>query len=110
MVEIVIAILAGVLLLSDLARGKAKGAIGKLQPFGVVIGVVALVLGVLHITSVLGVALLLAGFILAVSALKSVPRVGDDLARAGNALERIRTPIGAIVLIIGLIALVRSIS
>lgn len=107
MLEAVIAILAGLLLLSDLIKGGGKRFITPLQPFAVVIGVVALVVGVLHIRSVLGIALVLAGLILSVSALKSIPRIGDELARAGRALEQVRVVIGLIALIVGIMALVR---
>ncbi len=108
MLEAIVAILAGLLLLAELFRGTGQRIIGNLRPFAVVIGVVALVLGVLHIASVFGIALLLAGFILAVSALEAVPRVGSELARAGRSLAQLRVVIGIVVLVVGVMALVRS--
>jgi len=86
MLEAIVAILAGLLLLADLFRGAGQRMIGALRPFEVVIGVIALV-GMLHIGSVFDIALLFAGFVLAVSALESVPRIGNELARAGRALH-----------------------
>ena len=108
MLEAIVAILAGLLLLAELFRGEGQRIIGKLRPFAVVIGVVALVLGVLHIASVFGIALLLAGFILAVGALEAIPRVGNGLARAGRALAQVRIVVGVLVLVLGVIALIRS--
>lgn len=106
MLDAIVAILAGLLLLADLFTGAGQRMITNLRPYEVVIGVAALVLGVLGITSLLGIALLLAGFILAVSALQSIPRVGSDLARAGRALAPARTLIGIVVLVLGVMALV----
>ena len=108
MLEAIVAILAGLLLLAELFRGEGQRIIGTLRPFAVVIGVVALVIGVLHIASVFGIALLLAGFILAVSALEAIPRVGNELARAGRALAPIRVVVGIVVLVLGVISLARS--
>lgn len=105
MLDAIVAILAGLLLLADHFHGAGQRMIGNLRPYEVVIGVVALVLGVLNIFSVLGIALLLAGFILAVSALQAIPRVGAELARAGRALAQVRTLIGIVVLILGVMGL-----
>lgn len=107
MIEAIVAILAGLLLLADLFHGRGQGIIGKLRPFTVLIGVVALVLGVLHITSVIGIALLLGGFVLAVGALEAIPRVGGELARVGRTLSQVRILIGVIVLVIGTVTLLR---
>lgn len=106
MLGAIVAILAGLLLLADLFRGKGQRFVNSLRPYEVVIGVAAVVIGILHIASLFGVALLLAGLILAVSALQGIPRIGDDLARAGRALSQVRTIIGIIVLVLGVLALV----
>lgn len=106
MLEAITAILAGLLLLADAFHGKTQQLIGSLRPYEVVIGVVAVVLGILHILSLLGIALLLAGLILAMSALQGIPRLGDDLARAGRALSQVRTLIGVVLLVFGILALV----
>ena len=105
MLGAIVAILAGLLLLADLFRGRGQQFINTLRPYEVVIGVVAVVSGILHIASLFGIALLLAGLILAVSALQGIPRIGDDLARAGRALSQVRTLIGVVVLVLGVLAL-----
>ena len=104
MLEAIVAILAGLLLLADAFQGKGQRFINNLRPYEVIIGVVAVVIGVLNIFSLFGVALLLAGLILGVSALRGIPRIGDDLARAGNALSQVKTLIGIVVLVLGVLA------
>ncbi len=105
MLAAITAILAGLLLLADMFHGKGQDFINKLRPYEVVIGVVAVVVGALHLVSLLGIALILAGLILAVTALQTIPRVGDDLARAGKALSQVRTLIGIVVIVLGVLAL-----
>jgi hypothetical protein len=105
MLTAIVAILAGLVLLADLFHGTAQRMIGNLRPYEVVIGVAAVVLGILQLLSLLGIALLLAGLILAVSALQSIPSIGDELARAARALAPVRTLIGIVVLVLGVLAL-----
>ena len=105
MLQAIVAILAGLLLLADAFQGRGQNFINNLRPYEVVIGVVALVLGVLNIFSLFGIALLLSGLILGVSAFQSIPRVGDDLARAGRALTQVKTLIGVVVLVLGVLAI-----
>ena len=105
MLSVIVAILAGILLLADHFHGRGQGMVNTLRPFEVVIGVLALVFGVLGIMSLLGVALILAGLILGVSALQAIPSVGGELARASRALAPIRTLIGLAVLVLGVRAL-----
>jgi hypothetical protein len=106
MLEAITAILAGLLLLADMFHGRGEKFINNLRPYEVVIGVVAVIIGALHIFSLFGVALILAGLILAVSALQGVPRIGNDLARAGRALAQVRTLIGVVVLVLGVLAII----
>jgi hypothetical protein len=84
MIEAIVAILAGLLLISPVIRGTSGGGkvVGWLGPFDVVVGVVAVVVGVLNITSVMGVVLIAAGLILATSALARVPALGPHLERS----------------------------
>lgn len=105
MLEAIVAILAGLLLLADAFQGKGQRFINNLRPYEAIIGVVAVVIGILNIFSLFGVALLLAGLILGMSALRGIPRIGDDLARAGNALGQIKTLIGIVVLVLGVLAI-----
>ena len=105
MLTAIVAILAGLILIADLFHGAAERMIGNLRPYEVVIGVAAVVLGILHLLSLLGIALLLAGLILGMSALQAIPRVGGELARAGHALTQVRTLIGIVLLVLGVLAL-----
>jgi hypothetical protein len=103
MIEAIVAILAGLLLLSEAIRGPI---IRNLQPFQTVIGVIALVAGILNFLSLFGIVLILAGLILAINALAGVPAIGDGLTRAGRALNPFRLIIGIVVLILGIAALI----
>ncbi len=111
MITILIAILAGILLLSGAFRNipgigpSLERFASWLAPFGVVIGVVAIVLGVLELLSLEGILLVLAGLVLAVSAVRTIPSVGPSLGRLGNALAEFRYPIGVVVLALGLVDL-----
>jgi hypothetical protein len=111
MITIIVAILAGLVLLSGALR-KVPGVgaslerfAGWLVPFGVVIGVVAIVLGLLELLSFEGILLILAGLVLAVTALRTIPSVGPSLGRLGNALSEFRYPLGVIVLAVGVLDL-----
>jgi hypothetical protein len=103
-----IAIMAGLLLLAD-SLGKFSGldaVIRALKPYETVIGVIALVAGILALFSLFGIALILAGLLLATNALVTVPRVGDELGTAAKALAPFSVLIGAAVLILGIIHLI----
>ncbi len=111
MITILVAILAGIVLLSG-TLGRIPGIGPYLQrfanwlaPFGVVIGVVAIVLGVLELLSLEGILLVLAGLVLAVSAVSTIPSVGPALGRAGSRLSEFRNVIGVVVLATGVIDL-----
>ncbi|HEX2697280.1 MAG TPA: hypothetical protein VHM28_06185 [Anaerolineales bacterium] len=111
MVTVVVAILTGFVLLTGALRnvpgiGPALDRFASwLSGFGVVLGVVAIILGVLELLSLEGILLILAGFILAVSALRSIPSIGPSLGRLGNALYEFRLIIGLILLLMGLLDL-----
>lgn len=93
------------LLASEIFRGRSQGLIGTLRPFKTVIGVVALVVGILNITSVIGIALIIGGLVLAASALASIPKVGDELQSAGRWLARFSVVLGLFILLMGVISL-----
>jgi len=103
----IVAILAGLLLLSGVLPRGGGGVVAALRPFSTVIGVIALVAGLLSITSVMGLALIFGGLILASTAVRSVPRVGGELARAGQWLARAGVLIGVLLLILGILGLRR---
>jgi cadmium resistance protein CadD (predicted permease) len=108
MINIVVAILAGLVLLSGILH-KIPGIgyslerfAGWLRPFDAVIGVVAIVLGILELLSLEGILLILAGLVLAASALRTIPSIGPSLGRLANALVEFRLIIGVIILLISL--------
>ena len=105
MVEAIVAILVGLLLASEAFGTGSEKLVGPLRPFKRVIGIVALVVGVLNITGVTGIALIVGGLVLAASALGSVPKVGADLQSAGRWLARFRVVLGIIILLIGIMSL-----
>lgn len=111
MITILIAILAGLVLLSGAFHSipgigaSLEKVSGWLAPFGVVIGVIAIVLGALELLSMEGILQILAGLVLAVSALRTIPSVGPPLGRVGNALAEFRYIIGIIVLATGVVDL-----
>ncbi len=107
MVVALLLILAGLLLLADFFAG-VKGLnrlVRALRPFTSILGVVAIVVGVLSILTVPGIVLLLAGLILGASALSSVPKVGAQLGRVAKALAPGRVLIGLLALIVGVFSL-----
>jgi hypothetical protein len=110
-IEGIVAVLAGLLLLSPIIRGSSAGGrvVGRLAPFDAVIGIVAVVIGVLNITSVTGIVLIAAGLTLAAGALAQVPALGPHLERAGKALRPFRVVLGVVVLVIGVLALLGAI-
>lgn len=109
MVGAILAILVGLILLVGVL-GRIPGIgpslerlSGWLQQFDVVLGVVAVVVGVLSLFSLPGIVLILAGLILAASAMRQVPYMGPGLAKLGQDLSQFRLIIGAILLIVGLL-------
>lgn len=76
-----------------------------LSGFDVVIGVIAIVVGILQVLSLEGILLILAGLILAVSALRTIPSIGPSLVRLGNALAPFKAIIGLILLLVGVLDL-----
>lgn len=109
MINSVIAIFAGLVLLGSSLRSIPSVGLGLekfarwLSLFDVAIGVVAIVIGILELLSLEGILLIMAGFVLAISALQSIPSIGEPLARVGNALIPFRLLIGAVILIVGVL-------
>jgi hypothetical protein len=110
MLESIIAILAGLVLLAGVfQRGTTGSRIASvLVPFQGVIGLIALVVGVLNLFNLIGVALIVAGLILAAEALAGIPQVGDELKRAGQALSGIGALVGAVLLVLALYRLIQG--
>ena len=107
MIRAVVAVLAGMLLLGELFAqgGKASRFVDNLRPFDAVIGVTAIVIGILNLFSfsLLSIALILGGLVLGARALAAVPNVGDDLARAGDRVGGFRVLIGSVLIVLGIL-------
>ena len=105
MLYALIAILAGLLLLADtfMSMNGMNRVIAALKPYETVIGIVALVAGVFHFFSLLGIALILGGLMLGTRALTTVPNIGDELGSASNALTPFRGLIGIVTLVLGIL-------
>lgn len=79
-----------------------KNLAGSMRAAETGLGIIDLIVGIISITSVIGIVLLISGLILAAWVLSSIPGIGEELSRAGQALGNFRTVIGLIVLIIGI--------
>jgi hypothetical protein len=108
MIRAVVAILAGMLLLGEVFNqgGSASRFVEKLRPFDAVIGITAIVLGILNLFSLLGMGLILGGLVLGARALAAVPNVGDDLVRAGDKVGGFRVLIGTVLVVLGVLSLI----
>ncbi|MEX0908256.1 MAG: hypothetical protein WDZ58_00720 [Gemmatimonadaceae bacterium] len=105
MLYAIIAILTGLLLLADtfISMRGLSGVIAALKPYETVIGIVALIAGILHLFSLLGIALIMGGLMLGTRALTTVPNIGDELGSASNALTPFRGVIGGVTLVLGIL-------
>ncbi|HEU4748473.1 MAG TPA: hypothetical protein VFS56_08220 [Gemmatimonadaceae bacterium] len=105
MIRALIAILAGMLLAADLFNqgGRASRFVDNLRPFDAMLGITAIVLGILNLFSFLGLMLILGGLVLGARALSTVPTVGDDLVRAGDKIAGFRVLIGTVLIVLGVL-------
>jgi hypothetical protein len=99
----ILAILAGLILLSEDVR---VTLLRFLLPFATVVGLLALISGLFALSNPLGVALLLAGLILAMNTLYAIPGAGQRLRSTGLWLSRFRLPLGLANVALGLVAIV----
>lgn len=98
-----LAILAGLILLSEDVR---VALLRYLLPFATLIGLLALVSSIFALASPLGIGLLLAGLILAMNTLYTIPGVGQRLQALGLWLSRFRLPLGLADVALGLFFIV----
>jgi hypothetical protein len=77
---------------------KLAKLLGKFQT---IIGIAAIVLGVLHL-GLQGIVAIIAGLVLALGILPSVPLIGKDLARLAKWLRGFQTLIGVIAIVVGI--------
>jgi hypothetical protein len=105
MLYALIAILTGLLLLADtfMSMNGFDRVIAALKPYETVIGIVALIAGIFHFFSLLGIALIMGGLMLGTRALTTVPNIGDELGSASSALTPFRGIIGAVALVLGVL-------
>jgi hypothetical protein len=106
MIRAIVAVLAGMLLLGEIFNqsGRASRFVDNLRPFDAVIGVTAIVVGILNVFSLLGIGLILGGLVLGARALAAVPNVGDDLVRAGDKIGGFRVLIGSVLVVLGILS------
>ncbi|MDQ3672797.1 MAG: hypothetical protein M3365_00245 [Gemmatimonadota bacterium] len=106
MIKAVVAVLAGMLLVGDLFNqgGRASRFVDNLRPFDAILGITAIILGILNVFSLLGLLLILGGLVLGARALGSVPNVGDDLVRVGDKVGGFRVLIGTVLIVLGVLS------
>ncbi len=104
------AILAGLILLTGLlgvipALGEHLERMAKwLGSFQGIIGIIALIIGILNIGSLTGIMLVIAGIMLAAGILQTIPALGDSLHKLAKWLGSFQTIIGIITLIVGILS------
>lgn len=107
MLEAIISIIGGLLLLSPLVKASSPGSrlLRQMQPFKIVVGIFALVIGIINILSLIGLTLIAAGLILALEAISQIPKLGRELKKLGRFLSNFQIVIGVLIFIMGLIKL-----
>jgi len=84
------------------AVGKSLEKVAKwLGGFQTIIGIIAIVVGILYF-GLQGIVAIVAGLILAMGLLPSIPAIGKDLAKVVKVLGSFQTIIGIIAIIIGI--------
>jgi hypothetical protein len=95
-------ILAMGILPSIPAVGKSLEKVAKwLGRFQTIIGIIAIILGILYF-GLQGIVAIVAGFVLAAGIMTSIPAVGKDLAKVAKWLGGFQTVIGIIAIILGI--------
>ena len=84
------------------AVGKSLEKVAKwLGRFQTVIGIIAIILGILYF-GLQGIVAIVAGFVLAAGIMTSIPAIGKDLAKVAKWLGGFQTLIGVIAIILGI--------
>lgn len=84
------------------AVGKSLEKVARwLGRFQTVIGIIAIILGILYF-GLQGIVAIVAGFVLAAGIMTSIPAIGKDLAKLAKWLGGFQTLIGVIAIIIGI--------
>ena len=96
-------ILAMGILPSIPAVGKSLEKVAKwLGRFQTIIGIIAIIVGILYFSWLQGIVAIIAGLILAAGILTSIPGIGSSLEKVAKWLGRFQTIIGIIAIIIGI--------
>lgn len=89
------------------AMGKYLEQAAKfLGSFQIVIGIIAIIIGILNF-GLVGLLLIIAGIILSIGILQSVPALGQYLEKMVKALAGVQTPMGIIIIIVGFLVLLK---
>jgi len=74
--------------------------------FQTIVGIIAVILGILNIGSLQGIVAIIAGLVLIAGILPSIPAIGKDLAKLVKWLGGFQTLIGIIAIIVGILGLI----
>ncbi|HDP96178.1 MAG TPA: hypothetical protein ENN25_00580 [Euryarchaeota archaeon] len=102
-------IVSGLVLLSGVlyvipAIGKRLEKLSKfLGGFQTIIGIIAIIIGVLNITELSGIVLLIVGLIMAIGILPAIPAIGKKIEKVAKFMAGYQIPIGIIALVLGII-------
>ena len=111
MIVEIVNIIAGLVLAAGIvtslpAVGPSIGKVAKwLGGFQTIIGIIAIIVGILYF-GLQGIVAIIAGLILALGILPSIPAVGKSIEKVAKWLGRFQTIIGIIALVIGILGLV----
>lgn len=95
-------VLAAGILTSIPAVGKDIGRLAKwLGGFQTIIGIIAIIVGIIYF-GLQGIVAIIAGLILALGILPSIPAVGKSIEKVAKWLGRFQTVIGIIAIILGI--------
>lgn len=111
MLASLVAILAGLVLLTGLlgvipAFGEHLERFAKfIGSFQGLIGIIAIIVGILELWSGTGLILIIAGIMLAAGILQTLPGIGDEMRRLAKFLGSFQTIIGIVTLFVGVFGL-----
>lgn len=111
MIDSIMCIVAGLVLLTGVlgavpALGKHLEKLAKwLGSFQAIIGIIAVIIGIISIPSLQGIMLIIAGIVLMAGILSAIPALGKHLEKLAKVLAGFQVPIGIITIVIGIIGI-----
>lgn len=88
------------------AVGKSLEKVAKwLGRFQTIIGIIAIIVGILYLFSLQAIVAIIAGLILAAGIMTSIPAIGKSLEKVAKWLGRFQTIIGVIAILLGILGL-----